>query len=144
MKDKMTIRMIPFEDLSSIIPLLQSLNDSIPETLLRERLLEMAGQGYQCAGLYDGDRLIGICGLWILTKYYVGKHIEPDNVVILEEYRSRGLGKRLLAWVHEYARSQGCIASELNCYLSNQRGNAFWEQEGYRKIAWHYQLPIEL
>ncbi|MHB8370851.1 MAG: GNAT family N-acetyltransferase [Leptospirales bacterium] len=144
MKDKMTIRMIPFEDLSSIIPLLQSLNDSIPETLLRERLLEMAGQGYQCAGLYDGDRLIGICGLWILTKYYVGKHIEPDNVVILEEYRSRGLGKRLLAWVYEYARSQGCIASELNCYLSNQRGNAFWEHEGYRKIAWHYQLPIEL
>ncbi|EQD69526.1 GCN5-related N-acetyltransferase, partial [mine drainage metagenome] len=42
-------------------------------------------QGYQCAGLYDDGRLIGICGLWILTKYYVGKHIEPDNVVIQED-----------------------------------------------------------
>lgn len=135
--------MIPFEDLLSIIPLLQILNDSIQEALLPERLREMAGQGYQCAGLYDSARLIGICGLWILTKYYVGKHIEPDNVVILVEYRSRGLGKRLLAWVHEYARSQGCIASELNCYLSNQRANAFWEKEGYRKIAWLYQLSIE-
>ncbi len=141
--DNMTIQMIPVEDLFSIIPLLRVLNSTIPEVLLRERLGEMVGQGYQCAGLYDGGRLIGICGLWILTKYYVGKHVEPDNVVILEEYRGRGLGKRLMEWVHEFAKSQGAIASELNCYLPNERGNAFWEKEGYRKIAWHYQRPIE-
>ena len=133
--DNMTIRMIPVEDLFSIIPLLRVLNNTIPELLLRERLGEMIGQGYQCAGLYDDGRLIGICGLWILTKYYVGKHIEPDNVVILEEYRCRGLGKRLMEWVHEFAKSQGAIAIELNCYLSNEKGNAFWEREGYRKIA---------
>ncbi|MHB1670384.1 GNAT family N-acetyltransferase [Thiomonas sp.] len=98
---------------------------------------------YQCAGLYDDGRLIGICGLWIFTKYYVGRHIEPDNVVILEGYRSRGLGTRLMAWVHEYGKSQGAIASELNCYLPNERGNAFWERDGYRKIAWHCQRPLE-
>jgi len=144
MNGNIVIRMIPIEDLFSIIPLLRVLNNTIPESLLLERLGEMADQGYQCAGLYDDGRLIGICGLWILTKYYVGKHIEPDNVVIQEEYRSRGLGKRLMAWVHEYGKLQGAIASELNCYLPNERGNAFWEKEGYRKIAWHCQRPIEL
>lgn len=142
MNDNTTIRMIPGEELFLIIPLLRVLNKTIPETLLRERLSEMVGQGYQCAGLYDEGRLIGICGLWILTKYYVGKHIEPDNVVILEEYRGRGFGKRLMAWVQEYGKSQGAIASELNCYMSNERGNAFWEREGYEKIAWHLQRPI--
>ncbi|MHB1757816.1 MAG: GNAT family N-acetyltransferase [Leptospirillum sp.] len=141
--DNTTIRMILGEELFLIIPLLRVLNKTITETLLRERLSEMVGQGYQCAGLYEDGRLIGICGLWVLTKYYVGKHIEPDNLVILEEYRGRGFGKRLMAWVHEYGKSQGAIASELNCYLSNKRGNAFWEREGYRKIAWHCQRPIQ-
>jgi GNAT superfamily N-acetyltransferase len=141
--DNMTIQMIPAGEIFSIIPLLSVLNNTIPEDLLRNRLLEMVEQGYQCAGLYDDGRLIGICGLWIFTKYYVGRHIEPDNVVILEGYRSRGLGTRLMAWVHEYGKSQGAIASELNCYLPNERGNAFWERDGYRKIAWHCQRPLE-
>ena len=26
---------------------------------------------------FEENHLIGICGLWILTKYYIGKHIEP-------------------------------------------------------------------
>jgi len=28
---------------------------------------------------------------------YVGKHIEPENIVVLPEYRLKGLGKKLMA-----------------------------------------------
>jgi GNAT superfamily N-acetyltransferase len=143
MTTEIEIKLIANGQIFSIIPLLQSLNPVIPEQVLRNRLNEMVGQGYQCAGLYSGDNLIGICGLWIVTKYYVGKHVEPDNVVIMEEYRSNGLGKQLVAWLLEYARSQDCVASELNCYLINEKGQAFWEKQGYKRIGYHYQRPIE-
>jgi len=136
------IKLIATDQIFSIIPLLHSLNPVIPEPVLRERLSEMIGQGYRCAGMYFDDNLIGICGLWIITKYYVGKHIEPDNVVILEAYRSKGLGKQLMAWVYDYAKSQGCIASELNCYVTNEKGQIFWEKEGYKKIGYHYQRAV--
>ena len=123
----------------SIVPLLQVLNPAIPEGILLNRLTEMLFQGYKCAGAYSGRRLIGICGRWVLTKYYVGRHLEANNVVVAEECRSMGVGQRLLAFVHEYARTQGCLASELNCYLENGRAQDFWEKEGDRKIAVHYQ-----
>jgi GNAT superfamily N-acetyltransferase len=142
MADTITIRLIPNDEMFLIIPLLRVLNDEISEELLRERIAEMAEQDYRCVGLFLGRRLVGICGLRIMTKYYVGRHVEPDNVIVLPEYRSRGLGHRLMAWVHEYARSQGCIASELNCYLSNWRGQAFWEAEGYSTIANHLQRVL--
>jgi diamine N-acetyltransferase len=103
----------------------------------------MTAQAYECAGLYLDDKLIGICGMWIMTKFYVGKHIEPDNVFILPEYRQQGLGRKLLEWVYDYGLSQGCNASELNCYISNETGDAFWEQEGFDKIGYHYQKPLE-
>ena len=137
------IKLIASDQIFTIIPLLQTLNPAISETVLRGRIIEMVGQGYRCAGIYSDENLIGICGLWILTKYYVGKHIEPDNVIILEEYRSNGLGKQLMAWVYDYAKSQGCIASELNCYITNDQGQLFWEKEGYKKIGYHYQRAIE-
>ena len=132
-------RLIPREDISSIIPLLRILNDALSEELLHERLDEMVAQGYECVGAYDEGRLIGISGLWTLTKYYVGRHIEPDNVVILPEYRGKAIGEQLMEWIYAYGRSKGCIASELNCYVTNSGGQKFWANEGYKVIGFHYQ-----
>ena len=139
MEPAVDIRIIDSDEITCIIPLIRHLNPSLPETLLVSRLEEMVGQGYQCAGLYSGRNLIGICGFWIITKFYVGKHIEPDNVFILPEYRRQGLGGKILSWLHEYGQTQGCEASELNCYLDNEAGNRFWEEQGFRKIGYHYQ-----
>lgn len=137
------IKLIPKNGLTTILPLIQLLNPTLPENTLKTRLNEMAAQAYQCAGCYLDGQLIGICGFWIMTKFYVGKHIEPDNVFILPEYRRLGYGKKLLEWVYAYGKAQGCVASELNCYIINETGNAFWEQEGFVKIGYHYQKSLD-
>jgi GNAT superfamily N-acetyltransferase len=137
------IKLVSPNKLTAILPLIRQLNPTVPETTLATRLDEMVGQGYQCAGLYLDEQLIGICGMWIITKFYVGKHIEPDNVYILPEYRCQGLGRKLLEWVYDFGLSLGCIASELNCYISNETGNSFWEREGFEKIGYHYHKSLE-
>ncbi len=134
-----TYRLIPRENIFSIIPLLQVLNDKIPAAVLEERLTEMADSGYECVGAFHEKELIGICGIWILTKYYIGKHIEPDNVIILPDYRGKNIGEEMMEWVYEYAKSKGCVASELNCYTANHGGQKFWSNEGYQILGFHYQ-----
>lgn len=136
------IRLIDASDLLTIVPLLRVLNDQIPAEILSQRLVEMREQGYRCAGAYRGDKLVGICGIWILTKYYVGRHIQPDNVMILPSYRSQGIGQKLLNWVEEYGRQQGCDASELDCYLPNKNGQKFWKNQGFEVIGYHYYKDL--
>ena len=131
--------LIEKKNIYSIIPLLQMLNDQLSTELLKERLDEMVERGYECLGVYDQEELIGICGIWILTKYYVGRHIEPDNVMILPAYRSKGIGEQMMEWVYAYGQSKGCVASELNCYTTNSGGQKFWANEGYRILGFHYQ-----
>ncbi len=133
------IKRIDTEDLDVIIPLLTRLNPSIGRPILKRRLDAMRVQGYQCVGLYEDGRLIGISGLWILVKYYVGKHIELDNVYILPEYQGKGVGTLLVESIVGYAKAIGCKASELNCYLGNAPGQKFWERQGYQKVAYHYK-----
>ena len=134
-----TFNFIAKEDIYSIIPFLHLLHKNIPEEILKERLDEMIEFNYKCIGIFDEKRLIGICGIWILVKYYVGKHIEADNVIILPEYRNKKIGKDLIKYIEEYAKDIGCIASELNCYIQNEEGKRFWEQEGYKAIGYHFQ-----
>lgn len=136
-------RFIKNENIYSIIPLLQVLNKKISAEVLKTRLDEMLEQDYKCIGIFDKKQLIGICGIWILTKYYVGKHIEPDNIVLLPEYRNNNIGKDLMTWIYKYAVENDCEASELNCYVNNTKAHKFFEKEGYKVIATHFQKKFE-
>ena len=134
-----SFKLIKNDDIKIIIPFLKLLNNQIPEDVLSERLDEMISQGYLCVGIYDGEKLIGVSGLWIQTRYYIGKFIEPDNVIISPEYQGKGIGRNLMKWIYEFGKENGCIASELNCYKVNEGGQRFWESEGYNPIGIHYQ-----
>jgi len=136
-------KFIEAHSIHSIIPLLQILNNTVSDEVLKQRLDEMLAQGYKCIGIFDENTLIGICGIWILTKYYIGKHIEPDNVIISPEYQNQNVGHQLMEWIENYAKSIGCVASELNCYVGNKRAHRFWEKEGYEVIALHFQKKLE-
>ncbi|MCK0145888.1 GNAT family N-acetyltransferase [Arenibacter sp. F26102] len=132
--------LIPQENINDILPLVQMLNhDKFPVEILKKRLQDMLTDGYQCLGVYDGEVLIGICGIWVLNKLYVGKHIEPDNVYVLPEYRSSGVGKLMMDWVFNYAEEIGCDASEVNCYIKNEKGIQFWNNQGFKAIGYHMQ-----
>ncbi|MBC9797661.1 GNAT family N-acetyltransferase [Sinomicrobium weinanense] len=136
------LELIPGDKIFTIIPLLRQLDGEISTEILEQRLKGMVEEGYKCLGVYDENKLIGVSGLWILTKYYVGKHIEPDNVVIHSDYRGRGIGKLMMNWIFDYARSMGCDASELNCYVSNPEGVKFWVNSGYKIIGYHFQKKL--
>jgi len=127
------IKLIEKDNIEIILPLFYLLDSSISEPVLKTRLSEMIEQGYECAG---------ICGLWVLIKYYVGRHLEPDNVYIKPEYRDQGTGKKLDGWLKEFALSRGCEAIELNCYLKNEKGRNYWKSNEYNPIGMHYQKKL--
>lgn len=131
------IRFIPADKLDEILPFLQLLNPNEQEQVLADRLQKMKSLDYRCIGIYDGEKLAGISGLWILFKHYSGKHAEPDNVIIHPDYRGKGLGEKLIGWIHDYAKEQGCESCELNCYVSNHAGVRFWISLGYEIIGYH-------
>lgn len=136
-------QLIPKENIHSILPLLQQLNEGLETAIILERLDEMVLRGYECLGVYDNEKLIGICGIWILTKIYVGRHIEPDNVTIHPDYRNKGIGEKMMEWIDEFAQSKGCVASELNAYVPNNNGHRFWMNQGYKILGFHFQKTLK-
>ena len=136
--EHLEIKLIEKENILTILPLLKELNSNTAEIILKERLLEMITQNYKCVGLYLNEELIGMSGLWFLTRHYCGKTVEPDHVVIGKNHRNKGLGKKLFEWIHNYAQNIGYEASELNTYIENEKSHRFYENEGYQKLGYHY------
>lgn len=132
------IKFISPKNILIILPLLRELNTHTPDNILKERLFEMSSQHYKCIGMFLNDELIGIAGLWFLTRHYCGKTIEPDHVVISKNHRNKGLGKKLFKWIYNYAKSINYEATELNTYIENTKSHHFYENEDYKKLGFHY------
>ena len=134
-----SIRIIEANDILNILPLLQKLeNYSVPEEVAKERILEMSKQNYECLGVYDGETLIGICGLWFQTRHYAGRSLEVDHVIIEDSYRNLGVGKMLMDFVYEYARKKSCNWVELNTYVHNFLSHKFYYNQGFVAKGYHF------
>jgi len=134
----MEIKIIPKENILIIIPLLRQLNDKTPLDLLKKRVLEVANQNYECVGIFVNDKLIGICGIWFMTRHYIGKSSELDQVVIDKNHQGKGYGKKFMQWVTVYLKSKGVEACELNAYIPNERSHKFYENEKFKKYGYHF------
>lgn len=136
--DSIKFKIIPKSEIFTIIPLLRLTNDKTPTNILEQRLIEMTTQNYECIGMYDDQKIIGICGIWYMTRHYIGKSMELDHVVIDSNYRSKGLGKLFFEWIYQHTKDKGCEASELNAYVSNPKSHKFYYNEGYNIYGFHF------
>lgn len=131
------------KDLLSILPLMQKVNTTTPFDILKKRVLEMFEySNYECVGVFDNLKLIGISGLWYSVRHYVGKSVEPDHVVIDEEYRGNNIGKQFFNWIYEYTKEKGCEAIELNTYTGNRKSHKFYYNEGFEIYGFHFVKVI--
>ena len=127
------------EAIHEVVPLVQKLNDyKVSENILMKRFKEMVTQNYECAVIYDNDKLIGVTGLWYCTRHYSGRSVEPDHVYIDDGYRGKGLGKRFFEWIYEYVKTKGCEAVELNTYVNNSPSHKFYFNEDFKILGFHF------
>lgn len=140
MKDNaISIRIIETTEIFSILPLIQKLgNYAVPEAILKERLLEMTQQNYECLGVYNADILIGTFGLWFQTRHYAGRSLEMDHVIIDDAYRGQGIGKIMVDFVTEYAKQKSCNWIELNSYVHNFPSHKFFYSQGFVAKGYHF------
>lgn len=121
------------------VPLVYKLNDlKVTEACLKQRFSEMIHQNYECAGIFDDDKLIGVCGLWYCTRHYSGKSAEADHVYIDDGYRGQGLGKKFFDWIYKYLIDKGIETIELNTYVSNNPSHKFYYNEGFNILGYHF------
>ena len=133
------IKTINRKEIDKVVPLIYELNDGkISNEVLLDRFNEMVNQNYECIGVYDGDDLIGVCGLWFCTRHYCGKSVELDHVFIKEDYRNKGIGKTLMTWLRQYVKSKNSASIELNTYVNNYPSHKFYYNEGMEIWGYHF------
>ena len=117
------------------------LNAIYPSLTVEEydrELDQMLQHNYGQVAVFDDEICIGISGFWIGTKLWCGKYLELDNIVVLEKYRSKGVGKLLFDFLHKKAVEHDCTMLSLDSYTHNFKAHKFFYNQGFSPKGFHF------
>ena len=88
-----------------------------------------------CLIAEDGDRKIGyLAAAPKEIDYRNSKYVEIQNMGVNPDYRSQGIGKRLMEQCFEWARSMGFQKVFVTSYIQNKGAVDFYKNNGFDEI----------
>ncbi len=82
-----------------------------------------------------GDEVCGMLSLAIVpTTQGAGCFGYLDDVFVLEQYRGRGIGTKLMREALNHARKSGCVRVELGTRRDNVRARRLYERLGFDEV----------
>lgn len=92
----------------------------------------------------ENGQVLGWVYLYIIAQE---RHEEPygflENVYVEQEYRSRGIGSKLIEAAIAKAREIGCYKIIGNSRCVNERAHAFYERFGMKKFGFEFRLDLK-
>ncbi len=120
------------------ITVLNAIYPSLTRDEYDRELDQMLPHNYSQVAVFDGENCIGISGFWIGTKLWCGKYLELDNIIVLEKYRSKGVGKLLFDFLHKKAVEHDCTMLSLDSYTHNFKAHKFFYNQGFSPKGFHF------
>lgn len=143
MKSNIEFGFLSKNDSIEIAKLGKQLNPKLTEEELQEFLLQMfAFDNYICFGVYQNGQLVGVSSGWTTVRFYSGKQLEVDNVIIDEAHQSKGLGKLFFEFIEDWAKKHGYKTIELNTYVQNSKSHKFYYNQGFSTLGFHFWKRI--
>jgi GNAT superfamily N-acetyltransferase len=140
--EDLRVRELAPDEFPLILPLIEAHNAKIPPEELRRRLEVMKTHDYHCIAAFLGERIVGVAGYWLGARFYCGEYLDVDNVVVDPSLRSRGIGLRMMEWLHERAAALGCKVVVLDSYVTFAGAHKFYFREGYSIIGYHFSREV--
>ena len=143
-----SFRTARLEDLEDVVQLLHHLGYPMSARKVHESLAEVLrdpGIHMELATSTD-DRVIGLMTLRLFPVLRLGGlQLSIEEIVVAPEYRSRGVGRRLLSYAVSYARQKQVVRLEV--LSSKQRESAkrgFYVKNGFTPVESQvYRLQMD-
>ncbi|MDR0735381.1 MAG: GNAT family N-acetyltransferase [Zoogloeaceae bacterium] len=97
----------------------------------RETLTRVFANGSRLTLAIEGEALKGLA-LWrVLENTHEGRRLHVDDLVVDAACRSKGVGKALIAWLENHARTISCAALALDSGVQRSGAHRFYFREGF-------------
>jgi len=106
---------------------------------LKEDLIKNM-ENFSILVVFSNMNIVGYVAYEIKEKHT--KKLNVDQIVISENYRGYGLGKKLMDEVKKIGIKNNCDRIELNCWIFNTNALAMYEHIGFDRQRIMYEMKL--
>lgn len=131
-----TIRAASPDDAGALVPLMALLGHEATSDGVRDRIKLLDGQKCPQLVATDRDRLVGLCGLQVMTAIHRERSVGRITIlVVAERDRGRDIGRALLLAAEAQLRELGCGMIEVTSNDRLVQAHRFYEHMGYERTS---------
>jgi GNAT superfamily N-acetyltransferase len=123
---------------ADILPVLRELRPHLTAESLTSIYTEGHLQGLRFTGAYLDGTCLAVAGWRIVATTFCGRKLTIDDIVTAATTRSTGLGRALLAELHERARTADCHLVDLDSATHRADAHRFYMRERMSIGAFHF------
>ena len=102
----------------------------------------MASDGFRLAAVVVDGQVQAVAGYRLVSLLHCGRALVVDDLVTSDSARSAGHGKRLLDWLKQRARAEGCAELSLVSRVTRERAHRFYFREGLGIERFEFRIAI--
>lgn len=132
--EEIVIRNVTQDDFEILAELIKELGYPSGINNISERLTKIISNScYKTLVAEVEKKVVGFIGLCKLYAYeYDGEYVRIISLVVSEQYRGNGVGRKLVESGEEWAIDQGAIAITLNSGIKRKEAHEFYKGNGFK------------
>ncbi len=103
-------------------------------------MIEM--NGFKMIGAFEGDKIVGVCGYWVLRMLYCGRYIQLSSFIVDEEKRGAGIGKKILREIEKIGKKLSCKKIILDSFTENKKSHSLYFKENFYIRGLHFMKNL--
>ena len=141
----MNIRLAKIDDLKDIYDLICDMENTQLDYKKFEQIFirYLENENFYSIVAEEDDLIIACLNLRIEYQlHHVEKIVEIMELAVKKEYRSKGVGKKLLDKARKISKDNNCLQIEVCCNQIRKKAHKFYQREGMKNS--HFKFTMEL
>ena len=124
-------------------PVMAELRPHLVEAEFIDRIRRQQKQGgYQLAFLEDEGAVKSVAGFRVLECLWAGRFFYVDDLVAAADVRHQGWGQRMMDWLIDRARQEGCREFHLDSGVQRFEAHGFYLKNRLHIVAYHFRRTL--
>lgn len=129
-------------DLKTAYQVLREHYTNLTESDYLRYVKEMMATDFRMIAVTENKKIIAVCGFRVGRRFYCGKYLHIDNMIVGSAFRSQGIGNLIIEWMRNEAKRLGCDVLLADTYINNINAQRFFEREGFYKRGYHLKYDL--
>lgn len=131
------------EEIKATFPVMSQLRTHLSDESYLETVRRMRrSEAYHLAAAFDEELVRCVAGYRISEFLAHGKILYVDDLVTDENTRSENLGGRMIEWLSQEAKRNGCAQLHLDSGVQRHEAHRFYFREGMKIASHHFSKSL--